>query len=109
MSNVVRLLGGSHHAKKITIDNLYGPLIMRKKTKQRRWEPWIDPYEIFKTEEEIYERKVMQKPIFTDGLQWLIEFRVAYVKCGADIKPATFWKLALKSHVSEEWHVYGKA
>lgn len=101
----VRLLGGSHHGKKMQIGSIHGPLVMRKKPKPRRWIPHLDDSDYFFTiEEEVYERKTMHKCISCTGTRWVYEVRTAYVKKGSKIKEGTFWKLGIHCDTYERWN-----
>lgn len=91
----IRLLGGSHHGKRMVIGQLYGPLIMRKKPKRVRWTPGYQPDNVFTIEQEIYELKTVRNVIPITDIEFLVETKKAYVKKGSNVKPETLWKLGM--------------
>ncbi len=94
-NETVRLLGGSHHGKKLLIGQLYGPLVIRKKPKRITYTPGFDDSVYFDIEHEIYERKKMARCVGVEGPRVIMEVRMAFVKKGSKVKDETFWKMAM--------------
>jgi hypothetical protein len=103
---IVRLLGGSHHGKKMNYAGRDAVIYMTKKAKKKRWSPSDllndDPY--FTIEHEQYELQTMRKVTAVDDFRYYAEYKKAYIKKGAKIKPETFWKLAFAYESGKEWY-----
>lgn len=95
-----RLLGGSHHGKKIPINDRQTQIFMQKKVKSK-WNPLntIDIDRVAPMDFEIYEHQTMRDVVAVGVNKYHVTVKEAYVKKGSKIKPKTFWKLA--SYVEE--------
>lgn len=95
---IIRLLGGSHHGKRMEIPGNPPSIFLMKRPKIKKWSPndlmLNSPYTTI--EQEKYEKKYVRNITATSPGKWLVETKVAYVKAGSKVKDETFWKLGLQ-------------
>jgi hypothetical protein len=99
MTFVVKLLGGSHHGRKLSVKSLSSQIVMIRRKKKNDYVDWMNFDTSYKIEEEVYELKKIgfSQPI--DDLRYSIETRIAYVKKNSQVKTETMWKFGLHRDV----------
>lgn len=93
----IRLLGGSHHGKKIEIAGADPFIYMVKKQKKKKWSPsdfLVDSSDTYYViDHEKYDRQYIRNITAISLDRWLVETKVIYLKEGSKVKQETMWKL----------------